>query len=223
MKKIIFWDWTGTLADESRLDKAVCRSIEENISKKENIPFHEAEKAFTDYLKKLENTWEWHNYVQHGKHFGLNWKELQERHLDKLKLLPNTEDILRFSREKEFKNILATNAVHEVVILRLAQASLISYFDEIIASDDVQALKSEGKHFRHGLKIFNGSSHLSYSVGNNPVQDIIPANRLNLRTILCEFGENLTHYHSQHISENYTEMATPDYMIHDLLEVKNII
>lgn len=223
MEKIIFWDWTGTLADESQLDKAVCRSIEEEITKRENIPSHDAEKAFNDYLKKLENTWEWHDYVLHGKHFSLNWKELQERHLDKLRLLPDTEEILRFAKEKEYKNILATNAVREVILLRLAYASLISTFDEIIASDDVQALKSEGKHFVQGLRFLDGSATLSFSIGNNPIQDIIPARRLSLRTIFCEFGNELTHYHSPHISENYIETAIPDYRIRKLMEIKNII
>jgi hypothetical protein len=28
MNKLIFWDWTGTLADESELDEAVCTSME---------------------------------------------------------------------------------------------------------------------------------------------------------------------------------------------------
>jgi len=223
VKKIIFWDWTGTLADESRLDKAFCRSIEEAISKKKNIPFQEAENAFNDYLKSLENTWEWHDYVRHGQHFGLDWAQLQERHLDKLRLLPDTEKILRFAKEKDYKNILATNAVRKVIILRLEYTGLTPHFDSIIASDDVQALKSEGKHFRHGLKILNGSAPLSFSIGNNPVQDIIPAKRLHLKTILCEFGQNLTHYHSPHILGNYSETATPDYRIRNLTEVKNLI
>lgn len=223
MEKIIFWDWTGTLADEYRLDKAVCRSIEEDISKKENIPSHDAEKAFNDYLKKLENTWEWHDYVRHGKHFGLDWKELQERHLDKLRLLPDTEEILKFAKEKEYKNIVATNAVREVIVLRLAHTGLASLFDEIIASNDVRALKSEGKHFVLGLRSLDGSASLSFSIGNNPVQDILPAKRLSLRTIFCEFGNELTHYHSPHISENHIETAIPDYRIRKLIEVKNII
>lgn len=223
MKKIIFWDWAGTLADESRLDKAVCRSIEEEISKKENISPGEAEKTFTEYLKKLENTWEWHDYVRHGNEFGLDWKALQERNMKNLYLLPHTEEILHYTRNKGYKNILTTNAVREVARYRLAHASLLPLLDTIIASDDVKALKSEGKHFVHGLRVFNGASHLSYSVGNNPVQDIIPAKMLKLRTILCEFGEDLTHYHSPHISDDYTERVKPDYKIQNLLEIKNII
>ena len=211
------------MADESRLDKAVCHSIEEEIAKKRNIPFQEAKKAFTDYLKKLENTWEWHDYVRHGNEFGLDWRALQEKNIKNLYLLPHAKEILRYTRNKGYKNILTTNAVREVVRLRLAQASLLPLLDAIIASDDVEALKSEGEHFEHGLKVFNGSSHLSCSVGNNPVQDIIPAKKLNLRTILCEFGEGLTHYHSQHISDDYSKMVKPDYRIHNLLEIRNII
>ncbi len=223
MKKIIFWDWTGTLADESQLDKAVCQTIEKEIAKKGNVTFTDAKTAFEDHLKKLENTWEWHDYVLHGKHFGLNWKEPQKKHLDKLILLPHAKEILKFARNKGYRNILATNAVRKVILLRLAHADLMRLVDAVIASDDVQALKSEGKHFDLGLRIMNGSAHLSFSVGNNPVQDIIPAKKLNLKTIFCEFGKELTHYHSEHIANNYTETAVPDYRIQNLEEIKSII
>lgn len=223
MKRIIFWDWTGTLADESQLDKAVCQTIEEEIAKKGNMELSDAKKAFEDHLKKLENTWEWHDYVLHGNHFGLDWEKPQRKNLDKLILLPGVKEILIFAKDKGYRNILATNAVRGVVLMRLTHAGLMTFFEAIIASDDVQALKSEGEHFAQGLRILEGSAHLSFSVGNNPVQDITPAKQMNMRTILCEFGKELIHYHSQHISDNCTEMALPDYRIRNLLEIKNII
>lgn len=222
MRKVILWDWTGTLADESKLDEAVCRSMEEEIADKENTSLNEAERILKEYLRKLENRWEWHDYVLHGKNLGLDWKAAQEKNLNKLILLPHTKDILNYTRDKGYKNILTTNAVSKVILLRLSHAGLLSLFDTIVASDDVQALKSEGKHFEHGLKIQNGAPHLSFSIGNNPVQDILPAKRLNLKTILCEFGKELTHYHSQHISHNY-KVVSADFVINDLLELKHIV
>jgi FMN phosphatase YigB (HAD superfamily) len=223
MKKIIFWDWTGTLADESKLDWAVCRSMEQGIAKKENISTTEAEKIFKEYLKKLENRWEWHDYVLHGKNLGIDWKAPQERNLSKLIQLPYTKDALSYAKSKEYKNILTTNAVRDVILMRINYAGLQGLFDAIVASDDVQGLKSEGKHFEYGLKIEDGDSRLSFSIGNNPVQDILPAKRLGLKTILCDFGKNLTHYHSQHISHQYEKSAEADFLIKNLLEIKHII
>jgi HAD superfamily hydrolase (TIGR01549 family) len=177
MSKIIFWDWTGTLADEARLDEAVCRSLEEDIAVERNIPLTEAERLFNNHLKDIENSWQWHDYVQHGKDFGIDWKHSQE-----------------------FLNVLVTNAVRDVVLLRAKHVGLIDMFEAVIASSDVKALKAEGKHFEYGLQHLDGEPHKSYSVGDNPVQDIQPAKKLGLKTIFCEFGEKLVHYHSEHIS-----------------------
>lgn len=223
MRKVILWDWAGTLADESKLDEAVCRSMEEEIVDKENTALTKAEQIFKEYLKKLENKWEWHDYVLHGKNLGVDWKAAQEKNLKKLILLSHAKDILKYSKEQGYKNILTTNAVRKVILIRVNHAGLLGLFDSIVASDDVQALKSEGKHFEHGLKIQNGDPYISFSIGNNPVQDILPAKRLNLKTILCDFGKELTHYHSQHIYHNYKEVVSADFVINDLLEVKHII
>jgi len=208
---------------KSQLDKAVCQTIEAEIANKGNMTLSDAKKAFEDHLKKLENTWEWHDYVLHGNHFGLDWKKAQTKNLDKLILLPAAKEILIYAKDEGYRNILATNAVREVALLRLTHAGLMTFFEAIIASDDVQALKLEGKHFEEGLKRLDGSPHFSFSVGNNPVQDILPAKKLKMRTIFCKFGEGLTHYHSEHISVNYAETAVPDYRIQNLLEIRNII
>jgi len=84
-------------------------------------------------------------------------------------------------------------------------------------------LKSEGKHFEYALKKLDGIASESYSVGDNPVQDIIPAKKKGLNTIYCRFGKGMTYYHSEHISGNHSVVANADYVIDNLLEIKNII
>jgi FMN phosphatase YigB (HAD superfamily) len=223
MAKIIFWDWTGTLADEARLDKAVCLSLEENIAAKRGISFAEAEQLFKDHLKGIENSWKWHDYVQHGKHFGIDWKHSQEINLDKLALVPHARDILEHAKAKAYLNVLVTNAVRDVVLLRVKRAGLWDAFAAVIGSSDVQALKAEGKHFEHGLERLNGNPRQSYSVGDNPIQDILSAQKLGLKTVFCEFGKKLVHYHSEHISENHKERIAADHRIKNLMDLKNII
>lgn len=97
-QKIIFWDWTGTLADESKLDENVCKSMEMEIARKNNISFEEAENKYKSYLKKLENTWQWHDHTQHGKALGVDWKLHQMSNLKKLVLLPYAKEILEISQ-----------------------------------------------------------------------------------------------------------------------------
>jgi len=223
MEKIIFWDWTGTLADESQLDKAVCQSIEEGIAHNKKISYKQAQQIFRNYLKALENRWEWHDYVRHSRHFGLDWKEIQIKNLNKLKILPYVREILIYCENKGYKNVLATNAVQAVIHLRINQAGLLDLFEGIIASDEVKALKAEGKHFEYGLKIYNGDPQLSFSIGDNPVQDILSAQKLNLKTVYCDLGQNLTHYHSDHIYWNHKQAVSADFCIKNLLEIKKII
>ncbi len=222
-QKLVFWDWTGTLADEFRLDEAVCRSMEEEVAHRDGIPFEEAERRFKDHLKRLENTWQWHDYVLHGKALGVDWKRHQEMYLGELVLLPHATEILEYSREKGYKNILVTNAVRPVILLRIGYLGLMNLFDAIITSDDVRALKSSGEHFRYGLRILDGDPQSSFSVGDNPVQDIEPAKRLGLKTIYCDFKRSMTHYHTAHISANHEELAQADYAIKNLSELRNII
>ncbi len=223
MQKIIFWDWTGTLADESKLDEAVCRSLEEDIAHKRGITFAEAVQVYKEFLKTVENTWAWHDYVQHGNGFGVDWKHSQEINLDKLKLVPHARAILEYTASKGYQNVLVTNAVRGVILLRIKHAGLIDSFSAIIASSDVQALKAEGMHFKHGLALLNGSSTQSFSVGDNPIQDIQSAKNLGFKTIYCEFGKDLTHYHSQHISENHSETIDSDLRIQSLEDIRSIL
>ncbi len=223
MSKIIFWDWTGTLADEARLDEEVCRSLEKDIAAERQISFTEAERLFKDLLKDIENSWQWHDYVQHGTDFGVDWKHSQEINLDKLVLVPHARDILKYAKGKGFLNVLVTNAVRDVVLLRAKHVGLVDMFEAVIASSDVKALKAEGKHFEYGLQHLDGNPHKSYSVGDNPVQDIQPAKKLGLKTIFCEFGEKLVHYHSEHISDNHREVSDADYNIKNLLDIKRIL
>jgi HAD superfamily hydrolase (TIGR01549 family) len=223
MEKVIFWDWSGTLADESALDKSVCLSMEEEITRREQVSLEEAANQFNRHLKKLENTWKWHDYVFHGESFSIDWKQAQENHLDKLSLLPYAREILEHSHAQGYKNILASNAVRPVILLRVAHTGLLDLFDFVIASDDVGALKSEGKHFTLGLDQLKADPAISFSVGDNPVQDIRPAHRLGLHTIFCAYGKKRTHYHSEHLTANHSESVEADFIIHSLEEIKEII
>ena len=221
--KLIFWDWTGTLADEAELDRSVCTTMEQEYARKQGITLSEAASFYREMLKKQEGTWSWHDYVRHCREMGIDWKFSQEHNLAKLRLVPGAGEILAYARERGFLNVLATNAVRAVIELRINYAGLTHYFDLIIASNDAQALKSEGKHFRLGLKRLEGSASESYSVGDNPVQDIRPAQRLGFKTVFCTYGRKLTHYHSEHISDNHRETVRSAFRITKLTDIKYIL
>ncbi len=211
------------MVDESRLDENVCKDMEIELSNNTGITFKEAKNKFNAHLKGLENTWKWADYVLHGKALGVDWKRHQTSNLKNLILLPHAKEILNFAKRKGYMNILVTNGVKKVILLRSDYVDTTELFDAIITSDDVRAMKSEGKHFERGLKLFNGDAALSFSVGDNPVQDILPARKLGIKTIYCSFGSGMTHYHSEHISANHKEKVAADFTIKDLLGIKDIV
>lgn len=222
-KRIIFWDWTGTLADEAQLDRAVCLSLEKEIARRRHLSREKAASLFQNYLRRLEGTWEWHDYLRHARHFGLDWRPSQIENLSLLRLLPGAQEILKLAQDQGWLNILATNAVKAVIELRLRWVGLLDIFDDIITSDMVQALKSSGQHFLYGLRKWSARAAVSFSVGDNPVQDIQSAKTLGLKTIFCSFGRNLTHYHSPHISPDHHQSVAADYQVSSLLEIKKIL
>lgn len=223
MAKLIFWDWTGTLADEAELDQAVCTTLEEEIAKKRGITFEAAARSYQEYLKELEGTWHWHDYVTQCDELGIDWMHCQQSNLAKLRLVPGAVGILRYARAKGYRNILATNAVRRVIELRAAHIGIRAFFDLVIASSDVRALKAEGRHFEKGMAELDGEVYFSYSVGDNPVQDIRPAQNLGMRAIYCAYGKGLTHYHSHHISEDHKILVRSASRISKLSDIKYII
>lgn len=222
-ERLIFWDWTGTLANESRLDAAVCAAIEKAISRRQGVSLSEARNRFQEYLRQLEGSWQWHDYIRHARLFNLPWEKIQQFHLDKLCLLPGAKEALSSARELGFRNLLATNAVRAVVSHRLSYLGIADLFDAIIASDDVAGLKACGLHFLHGLKLFGADPRACFSVGDNPVQDMAPARRLQIKTIYCPFGQNYTHYHTTHLKLNYQETVQADFVVSSLAEIKKIL
>lgn len=222
-KKIIFWDWTGTLADESDLDRAVCEDMERELARIRGISFEEAGSVFNRYLEGLEGTWPWHDYVRHGRALGVDWRRSQDVSLGRLRLLKGAAEILDLAHGRGYLNVLATNAVGPVVRLRAAHAGIEKRFDLIIGSDQAQALKAEGRHFALGLKLLEGEAEASFSIGDNPVQDIRPAALLGMTTVYCESGRGRTHYHSDHLTANHDETAEPGHRIRSLEEIKDII
>ena len=46
------------------------------LAKKNAISFKQAADKYNSYLKKLENTWRWHDYVGHGQELEIDWKKL---------------------------------------------------------------------------------------------------------------------------------------------------
>ncbi|MFH0929393.1 MAG: HAD family hydrolase [Candidatus Aenigmatarchaeota archaeon] len=220
MAKAVFWDWSATLADEADFDRNVCESMEKEYARKNKITLVEASKAFKDILKKTENTWKWHDYINHAKEMGVDWKMAHIANIDLLEVLPNVEKVLKYSRRKGYYNCLTTNAVEEVIKFRMGR--LVNQFDLIVGSDTVKALKSKGKHLKYVIEKLDIEPSMSFSVGDELSQDITPAKKLGFKTVLCDYNKEMAYYHTEHFSKKIVN-TKPDYVINNLIEIKKII
>jgi FMN phosphatase YigB (HAD superfamily) len=187
-KAVVCIDWTNTLVDESKLDRAVCIDMEKKIAEKRNISFEDAHKVYVEFLKGLEGKWMWFSYPWHGKEFGIDWIEPQVRNLNKLIVFPYARKILKIFRDEDYKVCLTTNAAEDVALMRVDKAKLLYYFDLIVGCDTVKAMKSEGKHYKLALEYLNGKTEKSWAIGDNLEQYIEPGIKLGMRTVLCKYG-----------------------------------
>lgn len=213
-RRVIFWDWTGTLADEAEFDSALCADIE----RKTGAP------RYFRRLKNLENSWRWFDYVSHFEWAGLDWKRAHLRHKGKLKLVPGAKSVLEFCGRRGYQNCLLTNAVKPVIDLRLKITGCSGYFDLVMGCDEVRAMKEKGLHLRRAMDILGlKDAGGCMAVGDNPVQDLAPARRLGMGTVLCEYGRGMTHYHTDHMLENHDSKFRADYAIEKPGDLRRIL
>lgn len=213
-RRAIFWDWTGTLADEAEFDSALCGEIGEKVGAS----------AYKGWLKRQEGTWHWFDYTAHFSRAGLDWKRAHLKHRGKLRLVGGAKSALGFCRRKGYVNCLLTNAVKPVIDFRLKLTGCSKYFELVVGCDEAMALKETGRHLNlamHLLKLEEPGGCIA--VGDNPVQDLAPARRLGIRSVLCEYGRGMTHYHTSHIAGNHDFRFRPDYTIGSLSELKPIL
>jgi hypothetical protein len=94
MKGCLLFDWTGTLVNEFKLDKNICKKMELEISKKEKISRKNAKKKYKALLHKYENSWQWYDYTLHSKIFGIDWKSVQMSELSNLRIITDALEVL---------------------------------------------------------------------------------------------------------------------------------
>lgn len=223
MKGCLMLDWTGTLVDEHDLDEDMCRSMELEISKNLRITVEEAKRRYQDLLIKYGDSWEWYDYPLHGDIFKIDWKRAHASALPKIRIIPNTIDVLSYYKGEGYYICMLTNAVKEVIDIRINYLKMRSFFDLIITSDIVKSTKSSGKHLELALRSIDVPRRDVYMIGDSLTQDILPAKRFKLVTILCKFGAVAYNHTKNHNNDNESLAGTPDYIINSITELSSII
>jgi FMN phosphatase YigB (HAD superfamily) len=217
------FDWTGTLVDEHDLDEDMCLNMELEISRKLTIPVEEAKRRYRDLLIKYGNSWEWYNYPLHGDIFKIDWRKAHASALPKIRMIPGAIDVLSYYKGKGYCICMLTNAVKEVIDIRIDYLRMRSFFDLIVTSDIVKSTKSSGKHLDLALRSIDVSKEDAYMIGDSLTQDILPAKKFKLVTIQCKFGVVSYNHTKNHDNDIDPLTCAPDYIINNTTELFSII
>lgn len=223
MNKAIFWDCDGTLmySNESflcSLDRAMCAygyHVEESELRaflKENCSWHNTQKPHPEQVgeawwQALLNGLRTFCKAQHiGEAEGI-CKAFRENVISyEYKLYNDAEDILRYCKEKGYRNYLFSNNFPELVQV-VERLGLGEYFAGYFLSANIGYEKPRVEAFQYAFEAA-GKPEICYMIGDNPVADIQGAQAIGLRTIMVH---------------GKADGVRPDVCCEELVEIKELI
>jgi putative hydrolase of the HAD superfamily len=126
------------------------------------------------------------------------------------KTFPKAHETLQSLKEKGYQLHIITNGFNEVQFKKLTNCELISYFTEIITSEDAGANKPSIKIFDFALSKAGASSIESIMVGDDLKTDIAGAKKAMIDQI---------YFNTQKI----IHQEKPTFEVHNLIEIIDIL
>ncbi len=192
--KFIFVDLDDTIWDFHANAKEALR----DVFYAENLDQHS--KSFEEFYKiySKRNLELWSQYGQglitkdflivERFHFplleiGINDKELAlkmntdflDRLATKTILVPFAKELLDFCKEENLPLTIISNGFVEVQYRKLRNSGIEEYFQHVVLSEAVRALKPDPKIFEHALSLNNAEKHEVLMIGDSFDADIIGA------------------------------------------------
>lgn len=200
--KWIFFDIGSTLVDESECYKA---RYAETV-KGTDITCEEFENKVIEFSKQNKK-----GDHEAAKHFNLRlskWRKELE------KLYPDTKDVLKSLLKMGYcLGIIANQSLGSEK--RLEEWGILKYFSVVIASAEEGVAKPDKEIFLRALKKANCDPQNAFMVGDRLDNDIVPANKIGMKTIWIKQG--LGGY-----STPQTLLEYPDHTVSDLKELCNL-
>jgi len=139
----VLLDMDGTLLDKYFDDYFWETLVPDEYARLRGLdPAAAKQEVFARYQKE-EGTLNWTDIDFWSRELELDIPALKMsiRHL--IEVHPDTEDFLKFLKEKKKKVALVTNAHWKTLNLKMSHVGLLDYFDEVISSFDLGAPKEE--------------------------------------------------------------------------------
>jgi phosphoglycolate phosphatase len=137
-EKYIFWDWNGTLLDDTN----VCISVMNNMLKKRqmkllDIDYYKEVFGFPviDYYKKLGFDFEKESFEA----LSLEFIESYSLQALSVSLAKDTEMVLKYFKAKGIKNIIISAMQQEMLVSLVEHIGIKDYFTEILGIANIYA------------------------------------------------------------------------------------
>ena len=139
----VLLDMDGTLLDKHFDDYFWETLVPEEYALRQGLALADARDLVFARYKSQEGTLNWTDIDFWSRELELDIPALKEgiRHL--IEVHPDTEDFLKFLREKGKKVALVTNAHTKTLALKMDHTGLLGYFDEVVSSFDLGAPKED--------------------------------------------------------------------------------
>lgn len=115
---------------------------------------------------------------------------------------------------------LLSNGFREVQYKKIANSGIERFFDNIVLSDEVGALKPAPEIFRHALRLYEAAPQQAVMIGDNFEADICGAARVGIAQIYYNPTD-------KPLPDDFTArpfpVATPTYMVNLLKEIVEIL
>jgi len=203
--KHIFFDLDRTLWDFEKNSQTALELLFDELKLYNHL---ESFEKFHEVYKTINRDW-WNKYrfnkvtkeeLRIGrfndvlKHFQLNNKELANKLANRYvevspfqtNLFPNTIETLEELKENGHALHIITNGFKEVQFIKLENSKLISYFDDILCSEEVGVNKPDPLVFRSALERTKAKSDESMMVGDDFEADIIGAEKCGIKGVLFD-------------------------------------
>ncbi len=133
----VLLDMDGTLLDKHFDDYFWETLVPQEYARRQAMDLALARDLVFARYQREEGTLNWTDIDFWSRELELDIPALKEgiRHL--IEVHPDTEDFLRFLRQKEKRVALVTNAHYKTLSLKMNHTGLLGYFDEVVSSFDL--------------------------------------------------------------------------------------
>ncbi len=169
----VLLDMDGTLLDKHFDDYFWEELVPEKYSGLKQIPLEEAKRQLYAAYRAEEKTLNWTDIDYWSRRLGLDIVALKESISRRVQVHPGVEPFLQFLQWEKKQTVLVTNAHPKTVQIKLAQTTLIPYFNTILCSSDIGLPKEEVHFWRGAQRVLQFDKERSLFIDDN--EDVLLA------------------------------------------------